>query len=168
MLTRRQQWRHLLRKFQGVTVATPAATKLKLTPPCSEPTSSDDISSLALSQSLSTDTAYSFSTHSSCGADAKRVVSFAKCVRVILVPTRAEEREANPDLFWTADNIHRFRQESSVDLSCLVALTGVSYDEARMLLYQPHSDSDEDLDMHFQTFSRGTMRNSMLLASEPV
>ena len=65
-------------------------------------------------------------------------VRFSALKNVTAVPHR-NDLENTEDLFWTADELRRFREEALCDIQDLAMAIKVSLDEAQFILQQPDS-----------------------------
>lgn len=79
----------------------------------------------------------------------KRNVSFSERVRVVLVPTRLEYKQADliPLLWWNGEEYISFQQQAYSELRLLSTNENIDMKQARVRLYQQQSTTDKSIDI---------------------
>lgn len=104
---------------------------------------------------------------------AHKRVSFSNKVSVYLIPSIRDQRREGYDLYWTIEELFRFREEARSEIQAAASLYSCDLVEAFKILYRPEDVEPTDpfpaLVTVWSSFaSKCTDRNSLLILSHPL
>jgi len=109
--------------------------------------------------------------------DSTKQVNFNECVKVILIPSRAEymKRGLSKHLWWNQQDYFSFQQEARSEIQLYAIVHRITFLEARRKLYQPSTDgsdffivepSEEEEEEDFMSLIIGSKEHTMPLKSK--
>lgn len=94
------------------------------------------------------------------GSSKKALVEFSSSLRVVLVPSRQEYKEAKCDLWFTGDDFSAFHETARSEVKTFAKSRSITNKEAKIILYQPSTEGEEEDDPYDDYVMGGKSRES--------